>query len=248
MYNKMSRIYDELMTEEVDYINWTHYIQKIFARYNVEVKDVMDLGCGTGNITIPLSDMGYKMVGVDLSEDMLAIADSKAFLKNNNIKWIYGDMVDSQAYDMSYDAIISCCDAVNYILEEDELMKMFRNVYKGLKENGIFTFDINSYYKINQVYKDQVFTYTSDKINYIWENNYDEDTDIIEYYLNFFVKNDKDNDYTRSEEIHYQKAYKNENIIDMLLKVGFTSVELFKFDSFQMPDLEAERIQFCAIR
>lgn len=244
MYKKMSTIYDRLMLEDVDYTKWTNYVESIFKKYKVEGKRVLDLGCGTGNITIPLSEKGYELTGVDLSEEMLSIADSKAFELNKNIKWISGDMVEIQ-YPSKYDAIIACCDSVNYIVDDKDLLQMFKNAYKGLNIGGVFTFDIHSYYKINELYKDEIFTYTSDEISYIWENNYDEATEIIEYYLNFFIKNTHDQSYTRAEELHYQRAYKSESIVDMLVEAGFTIVDCFNFNTFDPPNAEDERLQFC---
>lgn len=247
MYSKLSSIYDELMQEDVDYTKWADYINELLARSNVEGNIVLDLGCGTGNITIPLSEMGYEMEGLDISEEMLSIADHKAFDRKRRIKWIHGNMVD-YTMENTYDAIISCCDSVNYILEDKDLLKMFHNVYHSLKDKGIFAFDIHSFYKLKEVYNSQVFSYSSDKINYMWENTYDDTSDVIEYYINMFIKNDKNPYYTRSEEFHYQRAYHMDVIEQMLINAGFRSVDLYAFGTFERPQDNTERLQFCAIK
>lgn len=240
----MSQIYDQLMREEVDYDKWSTYIQNILQKDQSKMSTILDLGCGTGNITIPLSKMGYEMTGVDLSEDMLSIADTKAFDQKQNIKWIHGDMTEFKVK-KSYDGIISCCDCINYILETKDLLKVFQNVYMSLKEGGVFTFDIHAPYRIKEIYRDETFTYTSDELCYIWENSFDEDSCVIEYYLNIFIKNHKDSNYTRSEEFHYQRAYEMEEIKELLIQSGFKTIDVFSFGSFEKPTAHTERLQFC---
>lgn len=243
MYKEMSQIYDQLMREDVDYGKWSSYIQSILEKYQGQVSTILDLGCGTGNITIPLSKMGYEMTGIDLSEDMLSIADSKAFEEKKHIKWIKGDMVDFRMKN-HFDAIISCCDCINYILDSEKLLKVFQNAYMSLKEGGVFTFDIHAPHKIKEVYRNETFTYTSDELCYIWENSFDEDSSIIEYYLNIFIKNHGNSYYTRSEEVHYQRAYEVEEIKKLLLQSGFKTIDVFDFGLFEEPSENTERLQF----
>ena len=245
MYKEMSQIYDQLMREDVDYDKWSGYVQSILEKYQVQVATILDLGCGTGNITIPLSKMGYEMTGVDLSEDMLSIADGKAFEQKQNIKWIQGDM-SGFSIKNAFDAIISCCDCVNYILETEDILKVFQNAYTSLREGGVFTFDIHAPYTLKQIYRNETFTYTSDELCYIWENSFDEDSSIIEYYLNIFIKKHRDPYYTRSEEIHYQRAYEIEEIKELLLESGFKTIDVFGFGSFEEPNEKTERLQFCS--
>lgn len=247
MYENMSQVYDCLMEQDVDYLEWTRYIQKILLKYNRKTKSILDIGCGTGNITIPLSEAGFNMSGIDLSEEMLSLADKKSFQKKLKIRWLKGD-ITKYNINQNYDAIISCCDTLNYIVNIEDLYKVFKNIFNAINTNGVFLFDLNSFHRISNIYGNNVFTYTSNNINYIWENNYCEETKINEYFLIFFIKNEENNYYTRLEEVHYQRAYAQENIFELLYQVGFKKVDVYSFNTLNQPIKSDERIQYCALK
>ena len=77
IYNHFAYIYDVLM-DDVDYSGWVDYIERILKIYGVKPARIVDLACGTGNITIMLKARGYDVIGIDQSEDMLSVAKDKA--------------------------------------------------------------------------------------------------------------------------------------------------------------------------
>ena len=76
-YSDFAFVYDELMNE-VDYDNWVKYIEDIIKSENVEVQNILELACGTGNLTIPLTKKNYDIAAIDISEEMLQVAREKA--------------------------------------------------------------------------------------------------------------------------------------------------------------------------
>lgn len=242
MYDEFSKIYDILM-EEVDYENWAKYIIQLFEKSGIVPKKILDLACGTGNISIPLSKAGYNVYGVDISESMLTIADNKARLNRQNIRFIKQDIRDLNLSG-KFDAIICACDGINYILKEDELVKTFLSLYKLLNKDGIFIFDISSFYKIKYILGNNTFFEEKNNICYCWENEFDESTSIITMRLNFFTPKDKL--YHRFEEIHLQKAYKNNIIIEFLRECGFFNINCYDSFTLNEPSEISERIFFIA--
>ena len=103
MYDEFANIYDRL--QNIDYTSFVDYYEKIFESYSLKPELVLDLACGTGNVTIPLAERGYDMIGVDMSEEMLNIAADKAREKNLDILFLNQDMTDFELYG-TVDAIL----------------------------------------------------------------------------------------------------------------------------------------------
>ena len=76
-YGSFAYIYDELM-DDVDYGKWVEHIEEIISQQNAQVKNILELACGTGNITIPLAEKEYDIAGIDISEEMLDVAFNKS--------------------------------------------------------------------------------------------------------------------------------------------------------------------------
>ena len=243
MYQQFAQVYDTLMMEDVDYLKWAEYVEKIFAHWKCTPKNIIDLACGTGNITIPLAQRGYALVGIDISQDMLTIAEQKTRELPIDIQWLCQDMKKLQGF-KNIDGMICACDGMNYVLEDGDLREIFFRVYHSLSKNGIFAFDMNSKYKIEKILAGQTFAYGGEDVSYIWENYYDKDQHIIDYELSFFVKNGEN--YKRFNEFHQQRAYRIKEIIGVLKEVGFKNIDYYHAFSFDKPDSSSERIQYVA--
>lgn len=242
MYKEFSNIYDTLM-EDVNYNTWTGYIIQLFKRHDVKPEKILDLACGTGNITVPLSKLGFNVCGVDISESMLAIAENKSRLNRCNIRFIHQD-IRNLNLPGKFDAVTCACDGINYILKEDELISTFLRIYDILNQGGILIFDISSYFKLRFLLGNNTLFEEKNDICYCWENEFNIDSSIIKMRLNFFVP--KGNLYHRFEEIHYQKAYKKNFIINSLKACGFFSINCYESFAFNEPKETNERIFFTA--
>ena len=148
MYDEFANIYDRL--QNIDYASFVDYYQKIFESFSLKPELVLDLACGTGNVTIPLAERGYDMIGVDMSGEMLNIAADKARAKNLDILFLNQDMTEFELYG-TVDAIVCSLDGVNYLTEDWQLEQLFALVKNYLNPDGIFIFDINSKYKLSKV-------------------------------------------------------------------------------------------------
>ena len=146
-YTSFAECYDMFM-DNVPYEEWSQYLQSLLAEYGVKEGNVVDLGCGTGKITRLLADAGYDMIGVDLSEDMLSIAVNEE--ETQRILYLHQDMQELELYQEA-DAMVSICDSMNYIVEEEGLLEVFRRVNQYLRAGGVFIFDLNTIYKYKEV-------------------------------------------------------------------------------------------------
>lgn len=240
-YISFANVYD-IMMEDVPYNEWASYIHSILKKFNSNPKIILDLGCGTGNITEILSNK-YEMIGIDISENMLMIAKDKAKKNNKDILYIQQDMTEFELYG-TVGAVISVCDSINYITNEEELLKVFKLVNNYLDPNGLFIFDINTKYKYKHILGNNTYAETFENSAYIWENYFYEDEKINEYSLTLFIK--EGNKYNRFEERHYQKAYSIHVITKLLNKAGLKLEGIFNACTFEEPKNDSERIYFVA--
>ncbi len=243
-YNEFAYIYDELM-DDFDYGKWAEYIKDIFGKYGKEPRNILEMACGTGNLTYELAKDGYRLTAFDLSEEMLAQAYKKLG-RYKNVKLLNLDMVDFNL-NRKYDSVIAVCDSVNYILEEENLLSSFENVYEHLEDGGLFIFDINSYYKLKEIIGKNTFVSDQENTFYSWQNFYDEKLDICDFFLTFFVEGE-DGKYTRFDEEHSEKAYKLETVVRLLKKAGFTKVDYYEGFSFNQLAEDTQRINFVAVK
>ncbi|MDW7667385.1 MAG: class I SAM-dependent methyltransferase [Bacillota bacterium] len=236
---EFSEVYDVLM-KDVPYERWTNFIDARLKGF----REIAEIGCGTGEITRRLGDKNYKVTAVDVSENMLVKAYEK-LRRMPNIKVMKGDGRNLKI-DQKFDAVLSTCDVVNYMLEDKDLEQFIKNSHKLLKDGGYIIFDISSYYKIKNILSNNTFVNEEEGIFYVWENSFDEKKCISEMNLNFFIK--EDNNYKRIIETQHQRAYKEEEIIDVLEKNRFKDIKVFDNYNEKNPNKKSERIVFTAIR
>lgn len=242
-YEKFAEVYD-LYMDNTPYDEWTEYLMELFTKHNLPKTTgiIAELGCGTGNMTTRLYKKGFDMIGIDISEQMLIEARKKS---NDSILYLEQDMIEFELYG-TVDAIVSFCDSINYITDEDELLQVFKLVNNYLDINGLFVFDINTTYKFKEILSDNSFCQTTADSAYTWENYYDEDTSINEFYTNFFIKDDKSDKYERFEEFHYEKAYSIEKIKELIALSGMEFVACYDELTFEEPKSTSQRVFFVA--
>lgn len=243
-YGPLAFCYDRLMAE-VDYDAWVDFYEKCFAKYAVSpVKAVTDIGCGTGNLTLPLARRGYAMTGLDISEEMLSLAAHKAETEAARVLFLSQNMT---AFDTGApaDAVICGFDGVNYLLSSDEVYACFGSVYENLKENGLFVFDLSTPYKYENVLGNQVYTYEYDDLFVCWQNCYHEKSGFCDFLLTFFRK-DKNGLWHRSDEVQRQRRYAERTIRALLDKAGFELLETCEDIAFTPVSKTGEREFFIA--
>lgn len=243
-YENFADSYDSLMKEDFDYEKIVDYIENLFSECEISPELVCDLACGTGNITIPMAKRGYDMIGVDKSVRMLDIARQKANDDNLDILFLNQSITKLDLYG-TCDAFLCMVDGINYVLGYKQLTEMFKRIKMCfLNPEGVFIFDISSFYKLSETIGNNTFIHDGDDMFYTWENKFYEDKKLSSMYLNFFVKKKKG--YKRFCERHIQRAYTVDEIKNALKKAGFADVKCYDNLTFDEPKKDSQRIIFLA--
>lgn len=240
-YTSFARVYDTFM-DNVPYKEWADYLGKILKEYGIDDGLVLDLGCGTGSMTEMLASSGYDMIGVDNAEEMLEIAMEKKVESGHDILYLLQDMREFELYG-TVRAVISACDSVNYITDDEDLTEVFRLVNNYLDPEGLFVFDFNTEYKYRELLGEQTIAEDREECSFIWDNYYDEDERINEYELTLFVRDEEQPQlYRKYQEEHFQRAYTLEQIRHMLIEAGLEYVTAYDDYTKESPHDRSERI------
>lgn len=242
-YSEFANVYDIFM-EDTPYEEWYNFIEACVKDLGIEVSSVCELGCGTGQMTMLFAKSGRDVIGIDYSPEMLMVAQDRAFEEEVSILYLMQDMSEFEINE-EVDLICSCCDSINYLLEDEEVKCTFEQVEKFLTPNGLFIFDMNTPYKYREVLGNQIFADQTDEAAYIWENFYDEEEEINEYEVSFFIK-DTEGKYERTVENHYQRAYSKKVICSLLEEAGLEVVHMYDNYSKQDVGEETQRITYVA--
>lgn len=257
-YGQFSYVYDRLM-EDMPYSEWLRFLQTCWERTGKIPETLVELGCGTGNISIPIAESGIRVTGIDLSEDMLAVAQDKwdrrkssgAFKGAHPIRWIQQDVCHWHLPEPC-DCVVSFCDVFNYIQTEDDLQSAFQHTYNGLRENGLFIFDMLSVHQFQQYASEEPFLLDEEDIAYIWHCTWDDQAQRIEHDLTIFAKENNDfhheERFVRIQEHHTQRAYDPDQVERMLRQAGFGSIYQCADFQFREPSLKSGRYFFIALK
>ena len=243
-YTSFASVYDTFM-DNIPYEEWAEYLVNLLKEYRINDGLVLDLGCGTGNMTELLATAGYDMIGVDNAEEMLEIAMEKREKSGHDILYLLQDMREFELYG-TVKAIVSICDSINYITEKEDLLEVFRLANNYLDPKGIFIFDFNTVYKYREVLGNQTIAEDREDCSFIWDNYYYEDEQINEYELSLFIKEQDSDLYRKYQEMHYQKAYDLDTIKGLVEQSGLEYITAYDAFTRNQPTVESERVYVIA--
>ena len=225
MYTAFARVYDRLMSD-VDYAAWAaHYARLMQERGVGPGSRVLECACGTGGLTLPLAKAGYRVTGVDLSADMLAVAMERARAAGVTVPFVRQDM-QKLATPRPVDCVLATCDGVNYLDTREKAARFFGAAYAALRPGGALIFDVSTPHKLQNTLGDHTLTRDEGDISYIWQNNYDEKSACVEMSLAIFVRG-ADGRYDRLEETQRQRAHSRRELGAWLREAGFADIHFF---------------------
>jgi SAM-dependent methyltransferase len=142
VFGTYSRYYN-LLYRDKDYAGEAEYIRGLVAGHCPNARTILDLGCGTGRHDFLLAQMGYDVTGVDLSEEMLTVANSQSAPLDHpypHLRFLQGD-IRTVRLDKTFDVVISLFHVMSYQATNADLQAAFASARAHLKPGGIFIFD-----------------------------------------------------------------------------------------------------------
>jgi len=240
-YGRFAEVYDALMTD-IPYDKYIQWVAK-FAP-STEYKKLLDIGCGTGTMATGFVNLGYEVSGLDLSEEMLAIAAERLMSEGINVPLYCMSMDELNGFE-NLDVIIIPIDSINYLQNQEEVQETLSRIYQSLRSGGQLFFDVHSLYKMDEIFMDSPFTYDDGEITYLWMTEAGEAPHSVHHDMLFYVQQE-DSLYERFEEYHYQRTYDIETYMEMLQRAGFSEITVTSDFVEEAPTEESERIFFRA--
>ncbi|WP_034550735.1 class I SAM-dependent DNA methyltransferase [Carnobacterium funditum] len=221
-YQTFAQVYDAIMDDSL-YERWGHFVDQ---QLNNNGQKLLELACGTGALAVTLKKRGYNVTGLDLSPNMLSLANERALSAGVRLPLIEGNMLDlSEAGE--FEAVTCFSDSICYMPNENAVLDVFKEVSKILSSDGTFLFDVHSTYQMDEIFPGYMYNDQSEEISFLWQSYSGEERYSIEHDLTFFVYDKGINLYERFDETHKERTYPLEAYCDMLGKAGFTSIEVY---------------------
>ncbi|MGY3765318.1 class I SAM-dependent DNA methyltransferase [Vagococcus vulneris] len=219
-YETFAAIYDEVMDSSL-YNDWLEFTKRHMSDKG---HAVLELACGTGILSILLANEGYDVTGVDLSHDMIRLADKRGRENKTDVVFKQGDML--QLDDISKYNMVTCySDSLCYMPNEQAVLDVFTGVHKSLKDDGRFIFDVHSIFQIEEMFKEYSYHYQTDDFAFLWESYPGVNEFSVEHFLTFFIK-ETDDRFVRVDELHEERTYELDTYISLLQDAGFSSVDI----------------------
>ncbi|MEG1072459.1 MAG: class I SAM-dependent methyltransferase [Oscillospiraceae bacterium] len=243
-YGFLAGSYDTL-TRDVDYEDFADFLEKLLKQHKCpEMKTVLDLACGTGTLTCLMAERGYEMLGVDLSEDMLAEAAEKARELDGAEPpiFLHQAMEKLDLYG-TIDGCVSSLDSMNYVTRPAALRRAFARVHLFLMPGGVFVFDVKTPQALAKM-DGQIFLDETEDTYCVWRGEFSEKRHICSYFMDVFRKDGKH--WVRGEELHEEYAYTPEELTCYLQEAGFSHIKQYGDRKLRAPNDSDERIFFLA--
>lgn len=244
-YQFFARHYDAL-TQNVDYPRRAGELDAMIRRHLPGGAGalLLDLACGTGSLALELSRLGYEVIGVDASVEMLSVAAEKAVLAPRPPLFLNQRM---ETLDLYGTVRVTVCtlDSLNHLPDEKALHQAIGRVSLFTEPEGLFLFDLNTAYKHRHILGNNAFAYEPDGLFCCWQNAYQPDDQRVDIGLDFFVP-DEAGAYRRYSEQFSEQYFDQSRVLELLSAHRFELLEILDGDTFQPPDSNAQRLLYAA--
>lgn len=236
-YEALAASYDRL-TNDVDYRATVDFYRDILAQEGLHPRTAVDLACGTGTVSLLLAQQGLDVTGVDLSEEMLTMAQQKAEGLENPPRFVRQSLQEL-TLPRGVDLAVCALDSLDYITDPQDCAEAIRRVYRALNPGGIFIFDVNTPEKLRAM-DGQVFLDEDEDVYCVWRGEFDEQTNICSYGMDLFQRQGRL--WRRSFEEHREYAYSAEQLTGFLKAAGFTGIRVYGDRRMEPPQPGEQRI------
>lgn len=139
-YDALAPAYD-LLTGEYGHDRWLDALEALALEHGLRGRRLLDVACGTGSSFLPMLARGYSVTGCDGSPEMVLRAREKA---GGRARLFAADMRSLPVYG-SFDLITCLDDALNHLLEPDDVAAALAGMRANLAPDGLLIFDVNTF-------------------------------------------------------------------------------------------------------
>ncbi len=244
-YEALARAYDQLITPQ-EREQWLRDVPQRLAEAGVTPPmRVLDLACGTGQLALCLAQAGYRVMGVDLSPQMLDQAAKNAQRQGVFLPLVQQDM---RRLDLHHEveAVLCVCDGLNYMTTPEDLRQALGSVCRVLRPGGLFLFDVSTREKL-QAMDGEFYGEEEENVAYLWENRFDQASQCLTMDITFFFQVDAARDlFRRQRELHVQRGHSREELEAALTAAGFAVQTVEEAFTRHSPAPGCQRIQITA--
>lgn len=226
--------YYDLLYHDKDYEKETAYIIDLIKEINSEAKHILELGSGTGNYSRYLCKAGFRVTGIELSEQMAHVAKTKSISGFE----VLVDNITSFELDAEFDAAVSLFHVISYLTKEQQVLSCLKQVHKHLKPKGVFIFDVwytPAVYSIKPQIRVKRCSDSEMEITRIAEPTVLYQKNIVEVDYQMFIKNKPGETYNCIKEKHSMRHFSTPEIELMAKLSGFKVVRSESFLTAQPP-------------
>lgn len=225
-FKDYSRYYN-LLYKDKDYKSEVDYVENLKKKYaRKPVSSILDVGCGTGNHMVHFAARGYEISGIDMSAEMISIAEQR-LINEKNASLQCSNAVDFNL-DRKYDMVVSLFHVVSYQSDNESLKRVFKNINKHLNDDGLFIFDF--WYGpavLKELPQTRVKRLENDelKLTRIAEPIMDENNNIVTVSYTMFIEDNKDRSLLTIKEEHRMRYLFYPELELFLESAGFEIIE-----------------------
>lgn len=235
-FTALASVYDAIMSE-IEYEGWAEFVLSFLRSEGYTPDNVLDLACGTGNSTRPFVEAGLKVTGLDLSRDMLGVAQRKL----PEVTFVQGSLTDFQLPE-KFDLITCMFDSINNLLTHEDMLACLIQVKKHLSEDGWFVADVNTRAGLRDLWEGGeiegvVQAEDGQDVHYHWSHHYDEARELGMIQAFFRME-----DGSEFIEQHTERGYDPQELGELLEKAGFQDITVCEYPDYAEPEEDTPRV------
>lgn len=233
--------YYDLLYSDKDYIGEVEYVDGLIKASGKNAKTLLDMGCGTGKHAELFCDKGYKVHGIDLSEDMLKTAETRRIGKEDKLSFGHSNIQELNL-DKKFDVVVSLFHVMSYQNSNEELIKTFEVAKKHLNDGGVFIFD---FWYGPAVLSDKPATRIkrleneSIKVTRLAEPVLHSQKNIVDVNYDVFIENKASKEVLEKKELHKMRYFFDTELEMVCETVGFEVVNKYEWMSDKNPDFNS---------
>tara|TARA_Y100000389_G_scaffold122212_1_gene119589 strand:- start:641 stop:1402 length:762 start_codon:yes stop_codon:yes gene_type:complete len=233
--------YYDLLYQDKDYQHEVDYVDRLIIDTGKSVKTILDIGCGTGKHAEMFCNKGYKVHGIDISEDMLKIAKKRCSGKEDELSFSHSS-VQNLMLEKRFDAIISLFHVMSYQSINEDLIKTFKVVKSHLNDGGIFIFDFwygPAVLTDLPVVRNKKFDNDRVKVTRMANPSLNAQNNTVNVDFDIFIENKNDGQIINKQESHKMRYFFDFELEMISKNVGLSIEKKYKWMSDNSPDFES---------